>query len=55
MAGVFTVFTLHTRRIFQEVSTKSTAHNIIELLENELMSIQLVNFFFTLAYGTFTI
>ena len=55
MAGIFTILALHASRVLQKVSAKSTTHNIIELLQNELVAIQLVNFFFTLTYGAFTV
>jgi uncharacterized transporter YbjL len=32
MTGIFTVLTLHTCRIFKEVPTECTSHNVVELL-----------------------
>ena len=55
MASVFTVLTLHTSGILEEFSAERTAHNIVELLSNEFVSLFLVDFFFLLANSTLTI
>jgi hypothetical protein len=39
MTCVFTILALHAGRILQKVSAESTTHNIIELLQNELMPV----------------
>lgn len=39
MTCVFTILALHAGRILQEVSAKSTTHDIIKLLQNELMPV----------------
>ncbi len=36
---IFTILALHTRRILEKVSAKSTTHNVIELLQYEFMPV----------------
>lgn len=55
MASILAIGTLHSCCVFQEVATKSTAHNVIELLCNELVSLFFVNFFLLLSDSTLTI
>jgi hypothetical protein len=55
MARVFAIGALHTSRILQEIPTKRTAHDVVELLSNELVPLLLVDLFFLLANGTLTI
>ena len=55
MTGILTILTLHTSRILQKVSTKSTSHDIVELLQDEFVPEHFMNFFFALTYGTFTV
>lgn len=55
MASVLAVGTLHASRILQEISTKSTTHNVIKLLRNELMPLLFVDFLFFLADGSLTV
>ena len=52
---IFAIFTLHTRRILEEVPTKSTTHDVVELLKNKFMAVKFVNFFFALSDSTFTV
>lgn len=55
VAGIFAVRTLHARSVLQELSTKSAAHDVVELLGNEFVTLLLVNLFLLLAHGTLTI
>lgn len=55
MASVFTILTLHTSGIFEELSAERTAHDIVELLSDKFVSLFLVDFFFLLANSTLTI
>ena len=55
MTRIFTILTLHTSRILQKVSAQSTTHDIIELLQDELVPEHFMDFFFPLTYGTFTV
>ena len=55
MTCIFTVLTLHTSRILQEVSTEGTPHNVVELLQDKFMAEHFMNLFFTLTYSTFAI
>lgn len=55
MASVLAIFTLHTSSILEKISAERTAHNIVELLSNEFVSLFLVNFFFSLANSTLTV
>ena len=55
VASIFAVFALHPSGILEKLFTQSTAHDIIELLQHELVSIKLVYFFFALANGSFTV
>lgn len=55
MASVLAIGTLHSCCVFQEVATKSTAHNVVELLGNELVPLLFVNFFLLLSDSTLTI
>lgn len=55
MAGIFAVGTLHPGSVLQKVTAKSTAHNIVELLRDELVSLLFVNIFLLLPNGTLAI
>lgn len=55
MASIFAVGTLHSCSVFQEVAAKSTAHDIVELLRDELVTLLLVNLFLLLSDGTLAI
>ena len=48
MAGVFAILALITDTIFEKVSTKSTPHNIVELLLDEFMAVGFMDFLFLL-------
>lgn len=55
MACVFTIFALHTSRVLQEVAAQSAAHDIVELLEHELVTVEFMNLLFLLTNGAFAI
>jgi len=55
VTGIFTVGTLHAGSIFQEIATKRTTHDVVELLRHKLVALLLVNFFLSLADGTLSI
>ena len=55
VASILAVSTLHTGRILQEVAAKSTAHDVVKLLRNELVSLLLVDFFLLLSDGSLTV
>ena len=55
MTCVLAIFALHTGSVFEKLSTKCAAHDAVELLQYELVSILFLNFFFTLTDCTFTI
>ena len=54
MTGILAVLALHSCGVFEQFSTKRTAHNTVELLRNESVSVLFQNLFFTLSYSTFT-
>lgn len=55
VAGVFAIRALHARSILEEFSAQRTAHDVVELLGNELVTLLLVNLFLLLADSTLTI
>lgn len=55
MASVLAIRTLHARGVFEELSTQSAAHDVVELLGDELVTLLLVNLFLLLAHGTLTV
>lgn len=55
MAGVFAVRTLHAGSVFEEVSAKSTTHDVVELLCDEFVTLLLVDLFLLLTNGTLAI
>lgn len=55
VAGVFAILALHSRRVFEKVSTERTSHDIIKLLENKFVTIQLVYLLFPLSNGSLTV
>lgn len=50
----FTVGTLHTSRVLEEVAAKRASHDVVKLLLDKLVAILFVNFVFLLTNGTFT-
>ncbi len=55
VAGVLAVGTLHTGRVFQEVSTQSASHDIVELLLDKLVAVHFMYFLLSLTDSSFTI
>lgn len=55
MASILAVGALHPSCVFQEVAAKGTAHNIIELLRNELVALLFVDLFLPLSDSTLAI
>lgn len=55
MASIFAICALHASGVFQEISTKSTTHNVVELLSNKLVALLLMDLFFLLAHSTLSI
>ena len=55
VARIFAILALHACGVFQEFSAKSTAHDIVKLLEDKFMAVEFVDFFFALANSAFTI
>ena len=55
VARIFAILALHTSRVFEKLSAKSTAHDIVELLKHKFMAVKLMNFFFALTDSAFTI
>lgn len=52
---VLAVGTLHTRSILEKFSTQRTAHDVVELLGDELVALLLVNLLLLLTNGTLTV
>ena len=55
VARIFAILALHTSGVLEKLSTKSTTHDIVELLEHKFMAVKLMNFFFALTDGAFTV
>lgn len=55
MAGVLAICALHTSSVLEEFSAERTAHDVVELLGNELVTLLLVNLFLLLADSTLTV
>lgn len=55
VAGVLAIRALHAGSILEEFSTKRTAHDVVELLGNELVTLLLVNLLLLLTDGTLTV
>lgn len=55
MTSIFAIGTLHAGSILQEIAAKSTTHDVVKLLRDELVSLLLVDFFLLLADGTLTV
>lgn len=51
VTGIFAILALHPCTLQQELSTKSTKHDGVELLLNKLVAILFVNRFFSLTNG----
>jgi phosphatidylglycerophosphatase A len=48
------VSTLHASRVLEQFSAEGAAHDVVELLLDELVAILLVDFFFSLTDGSLT-
>jgi hypothetical protein len=55
VTGVLAIRTLHACGILEEFSTKRTAHNVVELLRNELVTLLFMDLFLLLTHGTLTV
>jgi hypothetical protein len=55
MAGVLAVGALHAGGVLQEIAAKRTAHNIVELLGDEFVSLLLMYLFFLLADSSLSV
>lgn len=55
VTGIFAVGTLHAGSIFQEITTKRTAHDVVELLGDKLVTLLFVNLLLLLSDGTLTV
>jgi hypothetical protein len=55
MASVLAILTLHTSSVFQEIATKSTTHDVVELLRDKFVTLLLMNLFLSLADGALSI
>jgi hypothetical protein len=55
VTSVLAVRTLHTSRVFQEVSTQSASHDVVELLLHELVAVHFVHFFLSRTDSALTI
>src|SRR5215471_15980861 len=55
VTSILAIRTLHTCGILQEISAERTAHNVIELLRNEFVSLFFMYFFFLLTDRTLSI
>lgn len=49
VASILAVFALHASRIFEEISAKRTAHDVVELVLDKLVAVHLVDLFFALS------
>jgi hypothetical protein len=54
MASVVAVRTLHTGSVLEELSTESAAHDVVELLLNELVAVLFDDVLFTRANSAFS-
>jgi hypothetical protein len=55
VAGILAVRALHARSVLEELSAQRTAHDVVELLGDELVTLLLVNLFLLLTHGTLTV
>ena len=55
VTGIFAVGTLHTRRDVEEVAAERAAHNVVECLRSELVTILLHDILLLLSNSTFTV
>lgn len=55
VARVLAILALHAGGILQELSTKGTTHDVVELLKHKFVAVKFMDLFFALADRTFTI
>jgi len=55
VACILAIRALHTSRVLEEVTAQSTPHNVVKLLLHKFVPVLLVDFFFALSNGTFSI
>lgn len=55
VASILAVRTLHTRSVLEEISTQRTAHDVVELLGDELVALLFVDLFLLLAHGALSV
>ena len=55
MTSELAILALHACRVFEEVTTKCTAHDVVELLQYKFMSVKLMDFLLALSYGAFSV
>lgn len=55
VTGVLAVGTLHTGSVLEEVSAQSAAHDVVELLRDELVALLFVDLFLFLTDGTLSV
>jgi len=54
VASVLAFLALHAGRVLEELGAESAAHNVVELLLNELVAVHLVNLLLALTDSTLT-
>jgi hypothetical protein len=54
VASEFAISTLHTSGIFEQLSTQSATHDVVELLLDKFVSILFMDFFLLLTNSTLT-
>ena len=55
VTSVFAVFALHTSRVFEKFATQSATHDVVKLLRDEFVTVHLMDSFFSLTNGTFSV
>lgn len=55
VAHVFAIRTLHAYCVLEQLSAQCTSHDVVELLCDELVTVEFVNIFLALTNGTFTV
>lgn len=55
VTSIFAIGTLHSCGIFQKIATKSTTHNVVELLRNKFVPLFLVHLFFLLTNSSLSV
>jgi hypothetical protein len=54
VASIFAVRALHAGGVFQQLSAKRTAHDVVKLLLHELVAVHLVHLFFLCTDSAFS-